>query len=87
MMSLEVSFFDGNPVGRLVNRITNDIESLNEMFSSVLNHTPAGSPYYRKYCHCHVSYRFAPRIDCKYHISRFCKWFFSSAPVPGKLTV
>lgn len=36
MMSLEVSFFDGNPVGRLVNRITNDIESLNEMFSSVL---------------------------------------------------
>lgn len=36
MISLEVSFFDGNPVGRLVNRITNDIESLNEMFSSVL---------------------------------------------------
>jgi ATP-binding cassette, subfamily B, multidrug efflux pump len=34
-LSLELSFFDKNPVGRLVNRITNDIETLNEMFSSV----------------------------------------------------
>lgn len=36
ILSLELSFFDKNPVGRLVNRITNDIESLNELFSSVL---------------------------------------------------
>jgi ABC-type multidrug transport system fused ATPase/permease subunit len=34
--SLELSFFDSNPVGKLVNRITNDIESLNELFSTVL---------------------------------------------------
>ena len=36
ILSLEVSFFDKNPIGRLVNRVTNDIEVLNEMFSSVL---------------------------------------------------
>lgn len=34
--SLELSFFDKNPIGKLVNRITNDIESLNELFSTVL---------------------------------------------------
>jgi ABC-type multidrug transport system fused ATPase/permease subunit len=31
-----VSFFDRHPVGRLVNRVTNDIENLNEMFKSVM---------------------------------------------------
>jgi ATP-binding cassette subfamily B multidrug efflux pump len=36
IMSLEVSYFDRNPIGKLVNRVTNDIEVLNEMFSSVL---------------------------------------------------
>src|SRR5512133_1009137 len=36
MLSLELSFYDKNPVGKLVNRVTNDIESLNEMFSSVI---------------------------------------------------
>jgi ATP-binding cassette subfamily B multidrug efflux pump len=36
IVSLEVSYFDKNPIGRLVNRVTNDIEVLNEMFSSVL---------------------------------------------------
>lgn len=36
LLSLEVSFFDKNPVGKLVSRVTNDIESLNEMFSSVI---------------------------------------------------
>ena len=36
MLSLEISYFDKNPIGRLVNRVTNDIEALNEMFSSVL---------------------------------------------------
>jgi ATP-binding cassette subfamily B multidrug efflux pump len=35
-LSLELKFYDGNPVGRLVNRVTNDIETLNEMFSTVL---------------------------------------------------
>lgn len=33
---LPVSFFDRNPVGRLMTRITNDVELLNEMFSSGL---------------------------------------------------
>jgi ABC-type multidrug transport system fused ATPase/permease subunit len=36
ILSYEVNYFDTNPLGRLVNRITNDIEVLNEMFSSVL---------------------------------------------------
>lgn len=36
ILSLELSFFDKNPIGKLVNRITNDIESLNELFSTVL---------------------------------------------------
>jgi ABC-type multidrug transport system fused ATPase/permease subunit len=29
-------FFDENPVGRLVTRVTNDVENLNEMFKSVI---------------------------------------------------
>lgn len=36
IISLELPFFDSNPVGRVVSRVTHDIESLNEMFSSVL---------------------------------------------------
>jgi len=36
ILSLRLSFFDNNPIGKLVNRVTNDIEALNEMFSSVL---------------------------------------------------
>ena len=34
--SLSLSFFDKNPVGRLVTRVTNDMETLNEMYTSVL---------------------------------------------------
>jgi len=33
---LSLGFFDRNPVGRLVTRVTNDIEALNDMFSAVL---------------------------------------------------
>ncbi len=36
ILSLEAAYFDVNPVGKLVNRVTNDVEVLNEMFSSVL---------------------------------------------------
>ena len=36
MQSQGVSFFDRHPVGRLVTRVTNDIENLNEMFKSVM---------------------------------------------------
>lgn len=36
VLSLEISYFYKNPIGRLVNRVTNDVEALNEMFSSVL---------------------------------------------------
>jgi ATP-binding cassette, subfamily B, multidrug efflux pump len=32
--NMQMRFFDKNPVGRLVTRLTNDIEVLNEMFSS-----------------------------------------------------
>jgi ATP-binding cassette subfamily B multidrug efflux pump len=35
MQSQAVRFFDRHPVGRLVTRVTNDIENLNEMFRSV----------------------------------------------------
>src|SRR5712692_6440554 len=34
LQRLELKFFDRNPVGRLITRVTNDIEVLNEMFSS-----------------------------------------------------
>jgi ATP-binding cassette subfamily B protein len=36
VMSLSMAFFDTNPLGNLVTRITNDTENLNEMFTSVL---------------------------------------------------
>jgi ABC-type multidrug transport system fused ATPase/permease subunit len=36
LQSLSVSFFDKNPVGRLVTRLTNDIQNVHEMFTSVL---------------------------------------------------
>ena len=34
--SQSLSFFDQNPVGRLVTRVTNDTETLNEMYTNVL---------------------------------------------------
>ncbi|WP_027633863.1 ABC transporter ATP-binding protein [Clostridium hydrogeniformans] len=34
--SLNLSFFDKTPVGRLVTRITNDVQTLNEMYTGVL---------------------------------------------------
>lgn len=36
IQTLSLRFFDGNPTGRLVTRVTNDIEALNEMFTAVL---------------------------------------------------
>ncbi len=36
IQALSLDFFTGNPTGRLVTRVSNDIEALNEMFSSVL---------------------------------------------------
>ena len=36
LQGLSVSFFDKNPVGRLVTRLTNDIQNVHEMFTSVL---------------------------------------------------
>lgn len=34
--TIEVSFYDRNPVGRLITRLTNDVDSLNELFTSGL---------------------------------------------------
>lgn len=34
--NLSLSFFDKNPVGRLVTRVTNDVDTLNEMYTAVL---------------------------------------------------
>jgi ABC-type multidrug transport system fused ATPase/permease subunit len=36
LQDLPISFFDRNPVGRLVTRLTNDIQNVHEMFTSVL---------------------------------------------------
>ncbi|SDX25793.1 ABC transporter ATP-binding protein [Tepidimicrobium xylanilyticum] len=36
IQSLSISYFDKNPVGRLVTRVTNDTENLNEMYTGVL---------------------------------------------------
>ena len=34
LQGLSLRFFDRNPVGRLMTRVTNDVETLNELFSS-----------------------------------------------------
>jgi ATP-binding cassette subfamily B multidrug efflux pump len=34
LQNLSIKFFDSNPIGRLITRVTNDVEVLNEMFSS-----------------------------------------------------
>ena len=36
MLGLDPPFFDTNPIGRLVTRLTNDIQNMHEMFTSVL---------------------------------------------------
>ncbi|MBE3595858.1 MAG: ABC transporter ATP-binding protein [Hydrogenibacillus sp.] len=36
LQTLSVRFYDANPIGRLVTRVTNDVEALSEMFSTVL---------------------------------------------------
>ncbi|MGB9679569.1 MAG: ABC transporter ATP-binding protein [Minisyncoccia bacterium] len=36
LQNLSLSFFDKNPVGRLVTRVTNDTDTLNEMYTSVI---------------------------------------------------
>ena len=36
MLSLPQPFFDDNPVGRMTTRVTNDVNSINEMYTSVL---------------------------------------------------
>ncbi len=36
LQGLSLSFFDKNPVGRLVTRVTNDTDALNEMYTAVL---------------------------------------------------
>ncbi|MBN1835625.1 MAG: ABC transporter ATP-binding protein [Spirochaetales bacterium] len=38
-LRLSLRFLDRNPVGRLVSRITNDVETINEMFTTVLSST------------------------------------------------
>lgn len=36
IQSLSIAYFDRNPIGRLVTRVANDTETLNEMYTSVL---------------------------------------------------
>ncbi len=35
-LQLDLRFFNNNPIGRLVTRLTNDIQNMNEMFTSVI---------------------------------------------------
>lgn len=37
IQSLSVSFFNRNPVGRLVTRVTNDVQNMHELFTSVIS--------------------------------------------------
>src|SRR5208283_3922854 len=34
LQRMDIAFFDKNPVGRLVTRVTTDVDALNEMFTS-----------------------------------------------------
>ena len=36
LLSLDLTFFTGQPVGRLVTRLTNDIQNMHEMFTSIM---------------------------------------------------
>ncbi|MGB3212091.1 MAG: ABC transporter ATP-binding protein [Desulforhopalus sp.] len=36
LLNLDLRFFNSNPTGRLVTRLTNDIQNMNEMFTSVI---------------------------------------------------
>ncbi len=36
VQSLSVSFFNRNPVGRLVTRVTNDVQNMHELFTSII---------------------------------------------------
>jgi ATP-binding cassette, subfamily B, multidrug efflux pump len=36
LLHLDLQFFNNNPIGRLVTRLTNDIQNMNEMFTSVI---------------------------------------------------
>lgn len=36
LQDMDLSFFDKNPVGRLVTRVSNDMENINEMFTNVI---------------------------------------------------
>ena len=36
LQRLDLAFYDRNPVGRLMTRVTSDVETLNELFSSGL---------------------------------------------------
>jgi ATP-binding cassette subfamily B multidrug efflux pump len=40
MQELDLAFFDSNPAGRLVTRITTDVEALSEMFSDASSGLP-----------------------------------------------
>ena len=37
IQSLSVSFFNRNPVGRLVTRVTNDVQNMHELFTSIIS--------------------------------------------------
>ncbi|MBT4364511.1 MAG: ABC transporter ATP-binding protein [Desulfobacterales bacterium] len=37
IQSLSISFYSRNPVGRLLTRVTNDVQNMHEMFTSVIN--------------------------------------------------
>ena len=36
LLSLDMAFFNAHPTGKLVTRLTNDIQNMHEMFTSVI---------------------------------------------------
>jgi len=61
LQRLHIAFYDRNPVGRLVTRVTSDVDALNEMFTAgVVHHAQdglaAGAHHLRRVAHhrlCH----------------------------------
>ena len=60
LQRLDVRYFDSNPVGRLVTRVTTDVDALNEMFSAGLV-TLLGDVLVLLFI-CGAMYRLSPRL-------------------------
>ena len=61
LQKLDVAFFDKNPVGRLMTRVTTDVDVLNELFTAgVISFSETFSAFGNRRCHCCASTRNLP---------------------------